>query len=331
MDEIRKRNQLVTKAKDRDILIVAETYLIACIEARRRLPEQKFILRAANDQSDFPSPSLKRIRKGPPRGELSQQGVLTPSPEKRRRTLSSYLNDLCFKGDTGEVLRLLGGGEYTATQQSDDGETPLHCAAEGGHIELVKILLSKGADINAKTKFGTTPLHCAAWQGDSKMVSVLLAHGANLRLENTYGEVPFHCAAREGKVSVVDLLLRQGANIDGTDWFGGTALSKAAERGHLSVVESLLLQGADTSTRNWKGLTARDLADSKEHILAVKEIDKFLSTNKEEKPNDGGDEDQQNENKRTRRRPCRDAPETPRCLKSDTSLVCSRCTSLRLR
>ena len=73
MNEIRKRDQLVSLAKDRDILIVAETYLLACIEARRRLPEQKFILRDQTSQrAKAPSPPLKRTRKGPTRGESQQ-------------------------------------------------------------------------------------------------------------------------------------------------------------------------------------------------------------------------------------------------------------------
>eukprot|EP00008_Paramoeba_atlantica_P009332 CAMPEP_0201488264 /NCGR_PEP_ID=MMETSP0151_2-20130828/17859_1 /ASSEMBLY_ACC=CAM_ASM_000257 /TAXON_ID=200890 /ORGANISM="Paramoeba atlantica, Strain 621/1 / CCAP 1560/9" /LENGTH=359 /DNA_ID=CAMNT_0047873523 /DNA_START=248 /DNA_END=1324 /DNA_ORIENTATION=+ len=334
VDEIRKRNSVVNQAKERDILIVSETYLLACIEARRRLPEQKFILRETSETKP-PIHSTKRIKKGTQRP--SEKDLEDPTPEKRKFLLSSFLNDLCFKGDTEGVLNLLRG-DHSVTQHSEDGEAPLHCATEGGHCKLVELLISKGASVNVRTKFGTTPLHCAAWQGNTEMVNLLLSHGASLNLENTYGEIPLHCAAREGFENVVQILLDHGANINQGDWFGATSFLKAADRGHVSIVRLLFSRGANPHAQNWKGQTARDLAQSKGHDPVVELIDSFLSKEmKKEKvlgeneivsksPPESPKEPPKKRRKRTKSPPS----EILRSVAIENSTICS-CSQIRLR
>ena len=420
VDEIRKRNSVVNQAKERDILIVSETYLLACIEARRRLPEQKFILRETSETKP-PIHSTKRIKKGTQRPsekdledptpgsffliyffffssfqkkpeikskmeqillKISSSSLFLFSPfsilffiflscinklfslcislksdppffflflfplfqfsssfltEKRKFLLSSFLNDLCFKGDTEGVLNLLRG-DHSVTQHSEDGEAPLHCATEGGHCKLVELLISKGASVNVRTKFGTTPLHCAAWQGNTEMVNLLLSHGASLNLENTYGEIPLHCAAREGFENVVQILLDHGANINQGDWFGATSFLKAADRGHVSIVRLLFSRGANPHAQNWKGQTARDLAQSKGHDPVVELIDSFLSKEmKKEKvlgeneivsksPPESPKEPPKKRRKRTKSPPS----EILRSVAIENSTICS-CSQIRLR
>lgn len=59
-----------------------------------------------------------------------------------------------------------------------DGTTPLHIAAEAGHIALVKLLITKGANVDARTKDGETALRLAQDEGHKEIVEFLRKHGA---------------------------------------------------------------------------------------------------------------------------------------------------------
>ena len=61
----------------------------------------------------------------------------------------------------------------------NNGETPLHRAAAGGHMDIVKLLVASGADVNAKTNRGGTPLHSAAFNGHKDVVQLLRQHGGH--------------------------------------------------------------------------------------------------------------------------------------------------------
>lgn len=56
--------------------------------------------------------------------------------------------------------------------------TPMHVAAKWGKIKMVNLLMSKGANIEAKTRDGLTPLHCAARSGHHEVVDILIEKGA---------------------------------------------------------------------------------------------------------------------------------------------------------
>ena len=58
--------------------------------------------------------------------------------------------------------------------------TPLHLAAQGGKEQVVRLLLEKGADIEARDRTQQTPLHYAAYSGSEKLVRLLLEKGADI-------------------------------------------------------------------------------------------------------------------------------------------------------
>ncbi|KAJ1478746.1 hypothetical protein T484DRAFT_1960477 [Baffinella frigidus] len=58
-----------------------------------------------------------------------------------------------------------------------DDETPLHGAAEEGHVKVVQVLLANGADVRAKTRDGETPEDCAVAGGHAKVVALLRVSG----------------------------------------------------------------------------------------------------------------------------------------------------------
>lgn len=69
------------------------------------------------------------------------------------------------------------------------GTSPLHFAAQGGHVETAEVLLRAGISRDARTKVDRTPLHIAAQEGRADIVSLLLRHGADVEAKDMVGFV----------------------------------------------------------------------------------------------------------------------------------------------
>ncbi|GER41288.1 ankyrin repeat domain-containing protein [Striga asiatica] len=93
------------------------------------------------------------------------------------------------------------------------GETPLHMAAKNGCNEAAKILLARGAVVEAKANNGMTPLHLAVWHSlraeDFSTVNTLLEHNSDCSAEDNEGMTPLdHLSQGPGNERLRDLLLR---------------------------------------------------------------------------------------------------------------------------
>jgi ankyrin repeat protein len=162
------------------------------------------------------------------------------------------------KGDDREVERILARG--TDPNEADSsGWTALHAAATRNHVDVVRRLLSSGADVDARTEDGVTPLLNAACAG-RPVIEALLAAGANAAAKDRgQGWRPLDRFADYANAAGVELVLKAGADVDAEDFNGGTALANAAEAGCEECVELLLAAGVD-ATRTWDGASAADLA-----------------------------------------------------------------------
>lgn len=85
-------------------------------------------------------------------------------------------------------------------------ETPLHVAARKATPRIVRLLLSSGADIHAKTIDGWTPLHKAAFCGNFEIVRLLVRNGAALNTVDDLGETPYDKALNRGNTQTADFL-----------------------------------------------------------------------------------------------------------------------------
>ena len=88
------------------------------------------------------------------------------------------------------------------------GWTPLHYAASGGHIEVIKLLLSHSAYIDAESPNLTTPLMMAAMYGSPQAVELLLAEGADASLKNQKGMTALDFADVADKQTSAKILVR---------------------------------------------------------------------------------------------------------------------------
>jgi ankyrin repeat protein len=103
-------------------------------------------------------------------------------------------------------------------------ESPLMMAALKGHLDLVRMLIARDADVN---KPGWTPLHYAATNGHLSIVRMLLDHHAYIDAESPNGTTPLMMAAHYGTPETVKLLLEAGADPSLKNSIGLTALDFA--------------------------------------------------------------------------------------------------------
>lgn len=159
-------------------------------------------------------------------------------------------------------------------------QTPLHLAAASGQIEVCKLLLELGANIDATDEKGEKPIHAAAQNNNSEVVQLFLQQHPNLVMATTKdGNTCAHIAAMQGSVKVIEELMkfdRTGVISARNKLNDSTPLQLAAEGGHADVVRTLVRAGASCTDENRQGLTAVHLAAQYGHTNV---LDVMRSTN----------------------------------------------------
>ncbi|VDN14144.1 unnamed protein product [Dibothriocephalus latus] len=127
--------------------------------------------------------------------------------------------------------------------------TPLHVAAKWGKADMVKLLIDRGANVNARTRDDLTPMHCASRSGSIDIVQILLSAGADHTLKTRNGLSPIHMAAQGDYANIVKLLLRCGSSPDEATLDYLRPIHIAAHCGHVSVAQVLLENNCDVNSR----------------------------------------------------------------------------------
>ncbi|XP_062379878.1 ankyrin repeat and KH domain-containing protein 1-like isoform X2 [Sardina pilchardus] len=147
----------------------------------------------------------------------------------------------CFQG-RAEVVSLLLDRRANVEHRAKTGLTPLMEAASGGYAEVGRVLLDKGADVNAPPVPSSrdTALTIAADKGHYKFCELLINRGAHIDVRNKKGNTPLWLAANGGHFDVVQLLVQAGADVDAADNRKITPLMAAFRKGHVKVVQYLV-------------------------------------------------------------------------------------------
>ena len=155
--------------------------------------------------------------------------------------------------------------------------TELFNAVLAGDVVKTAALLKSGADCNSSNEEGSTLLMLAAGVGHLEMVEMLIKKGAKVDATDARGwtalmKALFNYEQNRGFPDVVSVLIDAGANIEHQVSYGTRPLMIAAGYGEASVVEVLLAAGVDTGAMNEGGRTAKVMAETKDYVEVINQL-----------------------------------------------------------
>ncbi len=188
------------------------------------------------------------------------------------------------------------------------GLTLLHKAAQNNSKDIVELLISKGADVNARDNASTTPLdrssnmdvaslliargarfsnqehiakdnqgmtllHRAVQNKSKKLAELLIAQGANVNAKNNQGDTPLHLAVQSNNKELAELLIAKRVDVNARDNYGHTPLHLALLYNNKEVAKLLIAKGADVKARDNQGDTPLHSADK---LINNKEVAELL-------------------------------------------------------
>ncbi|XP_014350474.1 M-phase phosphoprotein 8 isoform X3 [Latimeria chalumnae] len=153
---------------------------------------------------------------------------------------NSVLRDAVKNGDYLTVkLALNSKEEYNLDQEDSSGMTLVMLAAAGGQDDILRLLIKKGAKVNAKQKNGTTALIHAAEKNFLTTVAILLEAGVHVNLQQISGETALMKACKRGNSDIVRLLLEYGADCNILSKHQNSALHYAKQSNNILVYDLL--------------------------------------------------------------------------------------------
>lgn len=161
------------------------------------------------------------------------------------------LREACANGDLDKVKDIVGG---TSDVDIDlgFGITPLSISCEKGQLEIAQYFINRGAKLSNKKYM---PFQLAVGNGHLEIVKIILDSGVDVNAKFHDGGTALMEASNEGQISIVKFLLTKGAKVDEMNSAGSTALLAAVIQGRYDIVKILLENGADPNVTNKMGFT----------------------------------------------------------------------------
>ena len=229
--------------------------VLACLAGAGLLAE------AGEDEASASPPSAEKACAEAASAEAQLLGWLSASLLAFDARLA--LDDAVTRGLASRVKQLLGrqggkggtGGTAAVDEplpsSPPNGDASLHVAAGCGHAAVVRLLLARGASVDAPSYDGSRPLHRAASKGSAEAAALLLAAGAAVDCGTTSTQqTPLHLAASNGRLGVAKLLVAHGAAVQ-LRTAGGDTPHNIASRCSEDVC-----CGGDAPGREYSGLLA---------------------------------------------------------------------------
>lgn len=162
------------------------------------------------------------------------------------------LTSAVMANDVARVERLLDDPSVDINWRGPKmGDSALASAAANNRVEIVQLLLRRGADANIATDEKSTPLQAAAYNGHAEVVKLLIEAGVDVNVAETrYGFTALMRAARNGHLDVMKMLLDAGADPAARLKDGRSAMDLAEHYGHSDAAQLLMLSQQNLATRS---------------------------------------------------------------------------------
>ncbi|MHC4330155.1 MAG: ankyrin repeat domain-containing protein [Planctomycetota bacterium] len=166
-----------------------------------------------------------------------------------RHTNGMPLHYVGHFGNAAVAELLIANGAHVEAR-TRYGFTPLQCATGylgpdgSGQLDVIKLLISKGADIEEGDDWDNGPLWWAVRRNHPEVVKVLLDRGADIEARNWRRDTPLHQAVKDERLEIVKLLIKRGAYIDSRNYVDATPLHETISEGNQDMVKLLLANGA---------------------------------------------------------------------------------------
>lgn len=173
-----------------------------------------------------------------------------------------------------EMLERILDDGFDVNCNNDCEKSLIHAAAETGSINMVKMLVERGADIHALTEGGYNICHYACHSRSTlRLVKYLFEHGFDFNRRDSNGETPLIVAIDNGNYSVAEFLIEKRAAINLCNYCGDGPLHRCSDSGQINLVKALIKSGADINAKNNNGNTPLHLASKcnslKEHEIII--------------------------------------------------------------
>nr|XP_048678501.1 histone-lysine N-methyltransferase EHMT1 isoform X5 [Caretta caretta] len=194
---------------------------------------------------------------GLPQGPVKEtlESALIALDSEKPKKLRFHPKQLYFSARQGELqkvlLMLVDGIDPNFKMEHQNKRTPLHAAAESGHVDICHMLIQAGANIDTCSEDQRTPLMEAAENNHLDAVKYLIKAGALVDPKDAEGSTCLHLAAKKGHYEVVQYLLSNGQmDVNCQDDGGWTPMIWATEYKHVELVKLLLSKGSDINIRD---------------------------------------------------------------------------------
>ncbi|WP_414528001.1 ankyrin repeat domain-containing protein [Nodularia chucula] len=167
------------------------------------------------------------------------------------------------EGNIAKVQQEIAHGVDINYLDKYESRTPLMFAVSSPHadIDLVRLLVENGADVNAVDTYQNTVLALAVQSGNLEKIQFLLDAGADINYQKPHGYDVLIDAMYgrditkdENLLAIIDLLIKRGAKVTGVTDSGESALRRASDTGRFDAVKILLAAGADPQQLIWTEL-----------------------------------------------------------------------------
>ena len=195
-------------------------------------------------------------------------------PNKFESTLSPF-HKLLFQNPSIDKVKLMIEFNADCKLASWLQYSAVHWCGYGCRdVQILRLLIAHGGEINATDELGETGLHKLMWQDNlpSELLYEFLKNGADVNKTDKDGQQPLYEVCSDGSEVGCRILLDHGAEVDHADKNGITALHAAAEFGHLNCIKVLIEKNASLLLLDVQSRTAFFLACLVGNVECVKYI-----------------------------------------------------------